>query len=232
MDSTLLTATAYGRAVGLRVPSAEVDDTRGWLPWWWQDHEVQPEQVWEAESAAECETIVRWIELWVAEHAVDRIFVHAGVVYVNGSALLFPGRSFAGKSTLITALLACGATYGSDEYAVIAADGLVHPYPRPVTTREVDGSRTRTPVDPAQLGEAGPVSLVAHLRYEKDAELVLEPMPPGRSIVHLLDNTVAAQSRTEEALTYLSVAAGTASAVAGRRGSAKLAAAMLMELVG
>src|SRR5438309_3618046 len=37
----------------------------------------------------------------VAEFAVDRIFVHAGVVGWRGNAIVIPGRTFTGKSTLV-----------------------------------------------------------------------------------------------------------------------------------
>ena len=63
----------------------------------------------------------------VAEHFV---FVHAGVVAWQGKAILLPGKSFSGKSTLTMALVDAGATYYSDEYAVLNAQGLVHPFSR------------------------------------------------------------------------------------------------------
>ena len=64
------------------------------------------------------------------------MFVHAGVVAVDGRALLLPGGSFTGKTTLVAALLRAGAQYGSDEYAVLDEAGLVLPaYPRPLSIR-------------------------------------------------------------------------------------------------
>ena len=45
----------------------------------------------------------------LAEHAVDRIFLHCGVIAIDGRALLLPGRSFAGKTTLTAALVRAGA---------------------------------------------------------------------------------------------------------------------------
>ena len=40
----------------------------------------------------------------VAQHAPDRVFVHAGVVAHRGRAILLPGLSMSGKSTLISEL--------------------------------------------------------------------------------------------------------------------------------
>jgi len=47
----------------------------------------------------------------VAEHAPDYIFVHAGVVAWRGRAIILPGVSFAGKSSLVAELVRAGATY-------------------------------------------------------------------------------------------------------------------------
>jgi hypothetical protein len=67
------------------------------------------------------------LQLHVAEMARRRVFVHAGVVGWGGQAIVIPGRSYTGKSTLVAALVRAGATYYSDEYAVLDAQGLVTP---------------------------------------------------------------------------------------------------------
>ena len=68
------------------------------------------------------------LQLYVAEEAPRRVFVHAGVVRWRGKAILIPGRSFSGKTTLTAELVKAGATYYSDEYAVLDGQGRVHPY--------------------------------------------------------------------------------------------------------
>ena len=50
------------------------------------------------------------LQLFVAQHSREFVFVHAGVVGVNGKALLLPGTSGAGKTTLVRALVRAGAT--------------------------------------------------------------------------------------------------------------------------
>src|SRR5882672_7568667 len=72
------------------------------------------------------------VQLTVAEHAPRRVFVHAGVVGWNGRAILIPGLSHSGKTTLVHQLVRAGATYYSDEYEVVDARELVHPSPRPI----------------------------------------------------------------------------------------------------
>src|SRR5258706_3289708 len=61
------------------------------------------------------------LQLYLAERARRRIFVHAGVVGWQGRAVLIPGHSMSGKSTLVAALVRAGASYYSDEYAVLDA---------------------------------------------------------------------------------------------------------------
>src|SRR6266536_3494305 len=63
------------------------------------------------------------LQLTVAEHARHRVFVHAGVVGWQGNAILIPGLSHSGKTTLVDQLVRAGATYYSDEYAVLDESG-------------------------------------------------------------------------------------------------------------
>jgi hypothetical protein len=230
--TTVLASTGYGRRVGLRVPTAEVEAARAWLPFWWDDAKVEPEKVWDAESATACERVVRDLELWVAEHSVDMIFVHAGVVAIDGEAILLPGRSYSGKSTLVVELLKAGAMYGSDEYAVIDTEGLVHPYPRPISLRD-DSGRPR--VKAAALGAATleapiPVRIVAMLRYEPTAEWEVQALSPAEVVLGLLENTVAARTRSDAALGVMTAIAGRAIGIAGVRGHALTTAHRLSAL--
>ncbi|WP_157871812.1 hypothetical protein [Gloeothece verrucosa] len=106
----------------------------------------------------------------------DKLFVHAGVVGWRGRAIVIPGRSFSGKTTLAAALVKAGAIYYSDEYAVIDRDGLVHPYPRPLCIREGVGEQIkRRKCSVEELGgQAGtdpiPVGLVVHTKYQLNAQ--------------------------------------------------------------
>ena len=58
------------------------------------------------------------VRLTIAELAPHQLFIHAGVVAWKGKAIVIPGRSFAGKSTLVAEFVREGAIYYSDEYAV------------------------------------------------------------------------------------------------------------------
>lgn len=123
------------------------------------------------------------IRLFVAEEAHERLFVHAGVVGWGGQAIVLPGGSGTGKSTLVAALVQAGATYYSDEYAVFDSHGYVHPYPRPLNLRgEAQGRSRRVPVE--ELGGARgqrplPVGLVIVTEHQANAHWRPRPLSPG-----------------------------------------------------
>ena len=57
---------------------------------------------------------------------------HAGVVTLGDRAMAFPAQSGTGKSTMTVACTKLGLGYVSDEALVLADDGRVLPYPRPL----------------------------------------------------------------------------------------------------
>lgn len=177
------------------------------------------------------------LQLHVAELAPRRVFVHAGVVGWRGRAILLPGRSMAGKSTLVAALLRAGATYYSDEYAVLDGRGRVHPYARPLTLRTETGGRDRQP--PESLGTrrpkrlpALPVGLVALCRYREGARWRPRRLPGGAAALALVANTVSAQRAPARALGAIRAVVLGAPVLEGLRGEAGEAAAALLGRIG
>ena len=171
----------------------------------------------------------------VAEMAPRRLFVHAGVVGWNGQAILVPGASHAGKSTLVAALLAAGATYYSDEFAVLDPQGRVHPFPRPIRLR--DAREIATSLEPEQLGGRRglgplPVGLVAVARYDEGARWRPVRLTAGRAVLELLSNTIVARSHPAAAMATLGRVVSRAASFKGRRGEARETAAWLLEAVG
>jgi hypothetical protein len=165
------------------------------------------------------------LQLYVAERARRRIFVHAGVVGWNGAALLVPGRTQVGKSTLVAELLRRGATYYSDEYAVLDARGRVHPFPKPLSLRRPRGHDARR-VTAEELGaETGerplPIRLIAFAEYRKGARWRPRTLSAGRSVLALLENTVPARRRPRSSMAALQAALTEARVVRGARGDAK-----------
>lgn len=170
---------------------------------------------------------------YLAEAARNRLFVHAGVVGWGDRAILFPGRSLTGKTSLVMALVRAGATYFSDEYAVLDGRGRVHPYPTSLAIREVGLERARR-IPAAALGAAVgtgplPVGLVVVTRFRHGARWRPRPLSPGEAALALLANTVAARRRPRASLATLRrVAAAGAQALGGVRGEAAEAAEAIL----
>lgn len=164
------------------------------------------------------------IRIYIGLEAPDRIFVHAGVVAVGDTGIVLPGRSFSGKTTLVAAFLRAGATYLSDEFAAFDLEGLVHPYPTPLSVRE--GDEERQLVDAAELGaelagSAFRVGAVVVTGYQPGATWRPEPLTSGRAALALLDNTLAVLERPDEAMSVLKrVTGGCPLLLGGDRGEA------------
>lgn len=176
------------------------------------------------------------LQLYIAERARRRIFVHAGVVGWNGTAILLPGPSHTGKSRLVTALIRMGATYYSDEYAVLDLRGRVHPYARPLLFRRRAGDPHPDRLTAEELGasvgeEPLPVGLVALTRYEEGARWRGRRLSPGHAILALLENTVPARRRPKAALSTLQAALANAKVIRGARGEAEDFAVRLLDSV-
>jgi hypothetical protein len=73
-----------------------------------------------------------------ATASVDHLAVHAAVVANSSIAIILPGSSGAGKSTIAAALTDAGYRYLSDETAPITEQHVVVPYTKPI----VVGSRS------------------------------------------------------------------------------------------
>lgn len=174
------------------------------------------------------------MRLSIAANARDWLFVHAGVVAVEGRALLIPGATFTGKTTLVHALVQAGATYYSDEYAVLDGAGLVHPYPRPLSIRSGDASAVRDrragPVGSvAAFDERTTTAAVVITRYRAGVPWRPKRLTSGQGMLALLANTVPAQDRPKESLRTLGRAIARATTLEGDRGEAGPVASALMD---
>jgi hypothetical protein len=149
----------------------------------------------------------RDLQIHIAENAITRIFVHAGVVSWQGTALLIPGRSLSGKSTLVRELVKAGATYYSDEYAVLDSQGRVHPYPTPIGVRTNPlEKQLKYPIETfgGKVGKKPlPVGLVLVTNYQEGARWKPKRISPGQGLLALLTNTISAQRDPQKAMTTL-----------------------------
>ena len=123
------------------------------------------------------------INSWMGKNVTRYLLMHSAVVERAGKALLLPGTSGVGKSTLSTVLAARGWRLLSDEVAVIRPnDGLVLPHPRPISLKNnsIDMMAKRFPdASISRRYEGTTKGTVAFLRPPEDAiERALEPAKP------------------------------------------------------
>jgi hypothetical protein len=167
----------------------------------------------------------------VARRATLWTFIHAGVVGWRGRAIVIPGFSFAGKSTLVEALVRAGATYYSDEFAVCDHRGLVYPFAQPLTIRESGGRNRR--VTAGELGITSdspplPIGTIVSTQYVPGA--VWRPLcgSPAEGVLALLPHTLRAQQAPARVMRLLARVAETAVTLTGLRGEAEDTAADLL----
>lgn len=170
---------------------------------------------------------------FVAEFAKNRVFVHAGVVAWRGRTIVIPGRSMSGKTSLVAELVRNGATYYSDEYAVLDARGRVHPYVKPLSIRENGGWRQTDYTVEELGGVAGkkplPVGCVVVTHYDEGVRWRPSRLTPGRSALALFSNTVSARRDPAAAFASFNHAVAGAIGFKGRRGEAEGVAGSILQ---
>lgn len=162
--------------------------------------------------------------LFIAEMTTERVIVHAGVVGWNGKAIVIPGRTYTGKTTLVASLVQAGALYFSDEYAVFDHHGLVHPYPKPLSIRDPHtGEQVDHPVESFNGQTSShplPVGLVLVSAYQQDAVWAPDRLTPGEGMLALVDNSISIRRSPELVLRTLTRVVATAEILKGSRGDA------------
>lgn len=158
------------------------------------------------------------LALFAAERLAHEIAVHAAVFIWEGRAIVVPGTSHAGKSTLAAAAHQAGAIVASDEYALIdPTTGYVRGWNRPLRLRTALGIQKR---HIAQDIEPIPVALVVAVRYSAE-EPAVRTMTQAEMALELLANIVCAQSQPTAAMRAATVVARSARGVVGTRGEAQ-----------
>jgi len=247
-----LTFTAFGVRVRVQSDDpAVLDDLRGRLPPGWKPAAVSRVDRSYAVALLDCRTTraaapryALWsdgeqlhgdcngrqvremlavhVRLFLAEYAPRRVFVHAGVVGWGSTAIMVSGPSLAGKTTLVAEMIKRGATYYSDDYAVLDRNGRVHPYLKHLSIRE-DGCYEQQDVAVEKLGgrpgkQPLIVGTVLVCCYRAGARWQPRRLTPGEAVLELLANTVSARRQPERALHVLEKVAVGATTLKGVRG--------------
>lgn len=188
-----------------------------------------------SDSGQLSEALVTDLQLYVAEMARRRAFIHAGVVGWRGSALILPGQSFCGKTRLVLALMRAGAEYYSDEYAVLDSKGRVHPYPRLLSIRQDDGAPPRRETPEGLGGRRGdgplPVGLVIVTTYEPGARWQPQRLSAGEAMLALMAHSVSVRRQPEAVLDTLARVVADAPVFTSPRGEAGELAVPLLSML-
>jgi hypothetical protein len=173
------------------------------------------------------------IRAHVGSLAKSWVFIHAGVVSWKGKAIILPGRSHRGKTTLVSEMIRNGAGYMSDEYAILDGNGMVHPFERDLGVRP-SATEPAVPVDPGEFGgsratdpvEAG---MVVFTGFVEKAEWRPVPVTLGNGILEAVPEVIPFSFNTEFVLKVLNTTFNRAIIVKSDRGEARFTAPKILE---
>lgn len=179
--------------------------------------------------------IIRVLDETVIQNLAPLHAVHAGVVLWDERALLLPGVTHAGKSSLVAELLRRGATYFSDEYALIDSEGRVHPYPRPLLLR--NGSPEQHPVLPEEChastgNTAAQLGWILALEYVPQSAWTVTPVSQSEGLLILLRNTPHVLAETPDMVASFLHAITDATCYVGYRPEATETVDHILQLIG
>ena len=167
----------------------------------------------------------------VAIFARNVLFVHAGVVGWKNRAIVIPGRSMSGKTTLVAALINAGADYLSDEYAVLDDKGRVHPYDKPLSVRNAQGIATLISVEELGANTAPQplkVGMIVQTTYQPGSRWRPRELTSGQAMMAMLDNTVVIREIPQLAMKILSASSRNVVAITSSRGECEGVAQYLL----
>lgn len=152
------------------------------------------------------------LRVTVAEFAVGKVFLHAGVVGWKGRAIVIPATSFSGKTTLVAELVKKGALYYSDEYAVVNTLGNVEPFPKWLSLRGITDAFTQDDCPVESLGgTAGtkpiPVGMVLIAKYKSGKKIPRRWQPrqltQGEAMMEIIPHTLPIRNKPKFVLEVL-----------------------------
>ncbi len=170
--------------------------------------------------------LISQIRLTVAEYAKNLVFVHAGAVGWKDKAIIIPASSYQGKTTLVTELTKLGATYYSDEYAVLDDNGFVHPFTKTLSIRGIEDKYKQTEFPVETFGgikgeKPLPVGMVLLTEFDSDAKWEPKLLTVGLGVMNMLSHTIPIRYNPEFTLKVLNNTLNRAIIVKTKRGEAK-----------
>jgi hypothetical protein len=177
----------------------------------------------EADRASSVSRLGAVVRHHLAAAAPAHVFIHAGVVEVDGCGIVIPGPTGTGKTTLVAELVRLGATYVSDEYAVVDPGGQIHPFAKPLSIRTGDQQGFGELLLPPPEQVAGqPISsgLIVLTSYRCGGRWRPVVAPKSEGAFALLQNTVSARRRPGSSLRAACRLARDTVVLSGERGEA------------
>ena len=160
------------------------------------------------------------LDFYISANSPETLFIHAGAVRWKEHAILIPGRSRSGKTSLVAEFLRAGASYYSDDLAIVDRSGYLHPYPRPLSVRIADDASRR--VRPEDLGaksaKSGRISVVLFTEYVASASWCPSRITHGEGMLRLLQNVPSARKQPALVIDVLGNAIKNAEVQASYRG--------------
>ena len=178
--------------------------------------------------------LARRMDYYLGAYARDCAFLHAGIVCHEGRAILLPGISHAGKSTLTAALVRAGAQYVSDDIAVIDRAGRAYFLSRAINLREDVADALDLPSAHMENLHEGtvPVNAIMLLNYRKNkAVLDMRPLSKGETILRLIANSMNGRHEPETVIRCCTAAVSQAICCEGVRGEAETVAPLILSFV-
>jgi HprK-related kinase A len=183
--------------------------------WWRQQATVilDEDQPFEPLPADMAVPMLEWSINWcAATRANQYVMIHAAVLERDGRALILPGVTGAGKSTLCAGLALRGWRLLSDEFALIRpGDGALEPWPRPISLKNVSIEVIRRWAPEAYLSTPVPNTnkgTVAHVRPPSDSvRRAAEPAQPAWLVFPTFEaGAAAALTRVPKARAFFRLA--------------------------
>lgn len=171
--------------------------------------------------------LVSKIRATVAEYANEFVFLHAGVVSWKGRAIILPGKSHSGKTTLVTELVKRNCLYLSDEFAVIDKNGLIHPFPKKLSVRGIIDEHRQVDIAVEEFGgvpavKPVPVGFLLVSEYQaKIKKPSIKINSSGKGIMASVANSISVRQNPKFVLEVLGVITNQAIVLETRRGEAE-----------
>jgi hypothetical protein len=174
-------------------------------------------------------TLEVYFQTATANFAVNQgVFIHAGAVAWKDKGIIIPANSYDGKTTLTAEFARLGATYFSDEYAIINHEGKLLPYPKTLSIRKPDEyEQTEKSIEElggkgANISDSVPVKLILLAKFRKNNK-VWKPkqLTQADGVMELLKHTFPVRTFPEIVLKNLHNLTKNAIVLKGNRGEAK-----------